>query len=49
LNRGTLSGFNGATWATPITFPTVGCWKLTARVEDVSLSFVVRVVRPPGA
>jgi hypothetical protein len=49
VNRGRLSGFNGATWATPITFPTEGCWKLTARVEDVSLSFVVRVVRPPGA
>jgi hypothetical protein len=49
VNRGTLSGYRGATWATPITFPTAGCWQLTARLEDVSLSFVVRVVRPTGA
>jgi hypothetical protein len=49
VNRGTLSGYRGATWATPITFPTEGCWQLTARLEDVSLSFVVRVVRPTGA
>jgi hypothetical protein len=49
VNRGTLSGYRGATCATPITFPTEGCWKLTARVKDVSLSFVVRVDRPRGA
>ena len=44
VNRGSMTGFRGSgTWATPVTFPSAGCWKLTARVRDISLSFVLRV------
>lgn len=48
VNEGTMTGFKGSgTWATPMTFPTQGCWRLTARVTNlssaVSLSFVMRV------
>lgn len=50
VNRGTMSGFRGTgTWATVVTFPTRGCWRLTARVRDlqrrvaVNLSFVLDV------
>jgi hypothetical protein len=31
-------------WASAVSFPTQGCWNITGRVKDVSLSFVVRVV-----
>ncbi|CAN5205415.1 hypothetical protein BH09ACT13_BH09ACT13_07440 [soil metagenome] len=45
VNRGTLTGFRGTgTWATPVTFPSGGCWRLTARVSDITLSYVVKVV-----
>lgn len=48
VNRGTMTGFRGsATWATPVTFPSEGCWRLTARVRDISLSYVVKVVARP--
>jgi hypothetical protein len=47
--RGTWHGFEGtASWASRMYF-SEGCWKVTGRVRDVSLSFVVQVVRPPGA
>jgi hypothetical protein len=32
-------------WASAVVFPSEGCWKITGRVEDVSLSYVVKVVR----
>jgi hypothetical protein len=32
-------------WATAVQFPTEGCWRITGRMRDVSLTFVVRVVR----
>jgi hypothetical protein len=32
-------------WASGITFPTVGCWRVTGRVGDVRLSLVVLVRR----
>lgn len=49
VNEGSAGGFRGSgTWATPMTFPTQGCWLLTARVRNlsaaVSLSFVMKVV-----
>lgn len=42
---GTLTGFPGPSWASRMSF-TVGCWKITGRVADVSLSFVVKVAAP---
>lgn len=41
------STFRGTTWATAVWFPSAGCWRLTARLRDVSLSVVVRVGLPP--
>jgi hypothetical protein len=39
------SGFRGsAFWASAVFFPSEGCWKVTGRVRDISLSFVVKVV-----
>lgn len=43
VNRGWTPTRGSGTWATPVTFPSAGCWKLTARVKDISLSFVLRV------
>lgn len=47
INEGSQSNWNGATWATPVTFPAPGCWRLTARVAAgsfaVSFSYVVKV------
>jgi hypothetical protein len=31
-------------WASAVVFPTAGCWRLTARVRDVSLTYVVQLV-----
>jgi hypothetical protein len=46
VNRGTATGFRGTgTWATPVTFSSEGCWRLTARVRDITLSFVMKVDR----
>jgi hypothetical protein len=45
VNRGQSSSWRGPTWATPLTFPSEGCWRLTARLGDVSLSYVLEVAR----
>jgi hypothetical protein len=37
---------NGS-WASAVKFPSEGCWRITGRVQDVSLSYVVKVV--PGS
>ncbi|MGH3133474.1 MAG: hypothetical protein ACRDNY_07000 [Gaiellaceae bacterium] len=34
---------NGS-WASAVKFPSAGCWRISARVQDVTLSYVVRVV-----
>lgn len=34
--------------ATALIFPTVGCWEVTGRAGDASLTFVVRVVKAEG-
>jgi len=31
-------------WASAIAFPSEGCWRITGRVGDISLSYVVRVI-----
>jgi hypothetical protein len=48
---GHLSGWSGPSWAARMRFSSEGCWKVTGRVDDVSLSFVIKVVehRQPGA
>jgi hypothetical protein len=33
-------------WMSPVEFPSLGCWRITGRVGDVSLSYVVTVVAP---
>jgi len=44
---GTLSGYDGPSWASRLSF-TPGCWQISGRVDDVSLSFVVQVVLGTG-
>src|SRR5919106_4600565 len=43
-NRGSFSGATNPSFMTPVTFSATGCWRLTARVNDISLTYVVRVV-----
>ena len=31
-------------WRSAVTFPSEGCWRITGRVRDISLSYVVKVV-----
>jgi hypothetical protein len=31
-------------WASALTFPTEGCWRISGRVGDIALSYVVRVI-----
>jgi hypothetical protein len=40
---GTFGAFAGPSWASRMSF-TEGCWKITGRVRNISVSFVVRVV-----
>jgi len=42
--QGSFSGAINPSWATRLLFPSAGCWRLTARVRDVSLTYVVNVV-----
>lgn len=46
VNTGSFSGAANASHMTPVGFPTAGCWRLTARLGDLSLTYVVRVVLP---
>ena len=39
---GTLGGYDGPSWASRMSFQP-GCWQITGRLWDVSLSFVVQV------
>jgi hypothetical protein len=34
-------------WASAVKFPSEGCWRITGRVQDVTLSYVVKVVAAP--
>jgi hypothetical protein len=42
---GHLSGWSGPSWAARMRFSSEGCWKVTGRVDDVSLSFVLKAER----
>lgn len=46
VNWGTASTGPAArgSWATAVLFPSEGCWRITGRVADVSLTYVARVV-----
>lgn len=44
MNQGSFSGAANPSFMSPVTFPAAGCWRLTARVRDVSLTYVVSVV-----
>jgi hypothetical protein len=39
--------WGGGSWRTASTFPSEGCWRITGRVGDISLSYVVKVVAAP--
>ena len=39
--------WGGGSWRTASTFPSEGCWRITGRLGDVSLSYVVWVVASP--
>ncbi len=43
-NMGSFSSAINPSWATPVVFPTPGCWRVTARVRDVSLTYAVDVL-----
>jgi hypothetical protein len=45
--RGSRTSFRGsATWAARMRFASPGCWRVTGRVGDVTLSYVIAVTRP---
>jgi hypothetical protein len=44
VNQGSYSGADKPSYMSAVEFPAAGCWRLTARVADVSLSYVVEVV-----
>ncbi|MGH3071093.1 MAG: hypothetical protein ACRDNB_02335 [Gaiellaceae bacterium] len=46
VNAGTSSDSSSPSYRSAVQFPTPGCWRLTGRVADVSLTYVVRVVKP---
>ena len=44
------SNFKGSGfWASEVVFSSEGCWEITGTVEDVSLAFIVSVVRPTNS
>lgn len=43
-NMGSFSGALNPSWATPVVFLTPGCWRVTARVLDVTLTYAVDVL-----
>jgi hypothetical protein len=47
VNQGSFSGAANPSYMSAVNFPTAGCWRLHARVDDVSLSYVVDVVVQP--
>lgn len=46
VNLGSFSNATNPSFMSAVDFPTAGCWRLRARVGDVSLTYVVRVVVP---
>jgi hypothetical protein len=49
VNQGSFASAVKPSFMSPVSFPAAGCWRLRARVGDISLSYVVEVVvRPPS-
>lgn len=44
VNTGPFSGAANPSHMSPVGFPTAGCWRLEARLRDLSLVYVVEVV-----
>lgn len=44
VNRGSFAGAERPSYMSAVTFPTAGCWRLRARVGDLSLVYVVSVI-----
>jgi hypothetical protein len=44
VNQGSFSSAQKPSYMSAVSFPTAGCWRLKARVADVSLTYVVEVV-----
>lgn len=44
VNTSSFSGAANPSHMSPVGFPTAGCWRLKARLRDVSLVYVVQVV-----
>jgi len=34
-------------WASAVDFPSEGCWRISGRIQDISISYVVKVVATP--
>ena len=47
VNQGSFSSATQPSFMSAVSFPTAGCWRLQARVSDVSLTYVVEVVVQP--
>ena len=48
VRKGSFSGATKPSWATAVVVPAAGCWRLSAHVGDVSLTYVVDVVVRAG-
>ena len=48
VNQGSFASADKPSFMSPVSFPSAGCWRLRARVGDVSLSYVVDVVVRPA-
>ena len=48
VNTGSFQGDVDPSHMTPVSFPSPGCWRLTARIADVSLVYVVQVAVADG-
>jgi hypothetical protein len=44
VNQGSFSSAEKPSFMSAVTFPTAGCWRLKARLGDLSLSYVVDIV-----
>jgi hypothetical protein len=44
VNTGSFSGAANPSHMSPVSFPAAGCWRMRARVGDLSLTYVVSVV-----